>query len=333
MLPDGGNAERDMSRIQNKKTEVSYVIADSEQHQRRIDNFLGSILKGLPKTRIYQMLRRGEIRVNGGRVKQGYRLQTGDRIRIPPVRLGADRPPATPPEHLLKLVQDRQIYQDRDIIVLDKPAGLAVHGGTGRSFGVIELLRYLYPGETGLQLVHRLDQDTSGCLLIARNAHILRELHQALASGTVTKTYHALLRGRLTRKFVEVDQPLRKNMLRSGERIVQVDGEGKSARTRFEVLQNYAAATLVQALLMTGRTHQIRVHANHIGHAVAGDPKYGDRDFNKSLRGAGLKRMFLHASGIILPPLPGRAPTTFTAPLPEDLQGLLTKLAQGINNG
>jgi 23S rRNA pseudouridine955/2504/2580 synthase len=317
-----------MSRIQNKKTEVRYLVADSEQQQRRIDNFLGSVLKGLPRTRIYQMLRRGEIRVNGGRVKQGYRLQTGDRIRIPPVRLGSGQTPARPPDHLLELLRDKLIYQDRGLMVLNKPAGLAVHGGSGGSHGIIELLRCLYPGETGLQLVHRLDQDTSGCLLIARNAGTLRELHRALSSGQVHKTYQALLLGRLARPVMEVDQPLRKNQLRSGERMVRVDDQGKTARTRFEVLQRYASATLVHAILETGRTHQIRVHASYIGHPVAGDPKYGDRDFNKRLRGAGLKRMFLHASAIVLPPLPGRETGAFSAPLPDALQALLEQLEQ-----
>lgn len=320
--------KRDMSRIQNKKSDVSYLTADSEQHERRIDNFLVSILKGVPRTRIYQMLRRGEIRVNGGRIKQGYRLQTGDRIRIPPVRLGTRPERASPPDHLLELLQNREIYQDSDIIVMDKPAGLVVHGGSGRSYGVIELLRYLYPGESGLQLVHRLDQDTSGCLLIARNARVLRELHRALSSGSVKKTYHALLQGRISQSVMEVDQALRKNTLRSGERMVQVDVDGKSARTRFEVVQRFGQATLVQALLMTGRTHQIRVHANYLGHPVGGDPKYGDRDFNKTLRGAGLKRMFLHASGIVLPPMREHGPMSLSAPLPDDLQDLLGKLAK-----
>lgn len=315
-----------MSRIQNKKTEVHYLVVDSEQHQRRIDNFLGSVLKGLPRTRIYQMLRRGEIRVNGGRVKQGYRLQAGDRIRIPPVWLGAEPARGTPPDHMLELVQDRLIYQDLDMMVLNKPAGLAVHSGSGRSHGIIELLRYLYPGEPGLQLVHRLDQDTSGCLLIARNARALRELHGALAYGRVQKTYQALLLGRLTSTVIEVDQPLRKNQLRSGERMVQVDEEGKTARTRFEELQRYVSATLVQVTLKTGRTHQIRVHASYIGHPVGGDPKYGDRDFNKYLRGVGLKRMFLHASGIVLP---GREAGAFSAPLPDELTMLLEQLDQG----
>lgn len=312
-----------MSRIQNKKFEVRYVTADSDQHQRRIDNFLSASLKGLPRVRIYQMLRRGEIRVNGGRVKPGYRLQAGDRIRIPPVRLGERRPPATPPDYMLDLVKKRVIYANKDIIVLNKPAGIVVHGGTGRSFGVIEILRCLYPFDTGLQLVHRLDQDTSGCLLIARNAGVLKTLHRDLASGRVKKTYQALLMGRLERPVLEVDQPLRKNLLRSGERMVKVDGQGKAARTRFEIIRVYKSATLVKVILMTGRTHQIRAHAGYINHPVGGDIKYGAREFNKYLRSLGLKRMFLHAAGIALPADTGLDRTDFSAPLPDDLQSVL----------
>ena len=227
------------------------------------------------------------------------------------------------------MVQKRIIYANRDIIVLDKPAGITVHGGTGRGYGIIEILRCLYPGEAGLQLVHRLDQDTSGCLLITRNAGLLKTLHGAIASGRVKKTYQALVMGHLDRSVLEVDQPLRKNLLRSGERMVQVDGQGKAARTRFEILRSFKSATLAKVILMTGRTHQIRVHAGHINHPVAGDLKYGDREFNKYLRGLGLKRMFLHAAGIALPEDTGLARTEFSAPLPDDLLNLLEVLDNG----
>ena len=305
------------------------MIADSDQHLRRIDNYLSAFLKGLPRARIYQMLRRGEIRVNGGRVKPGYRLQEGDKIRIPPVMLEERPEPAAPPGNLLEKVRNHVIYRNGDIIVLDKPAGITVHGGTGRSFGIIEILRCLYPGDAGLQLVHRLDQDTSGCLLIARNARMLKILHRAMASGQVRKTYQALLMGRPERSVLEVDQPLRKNLLRSGERMVQIDRQGKAARTRFEVLRMFKSATLANVVLMTGRTHQIRVHAGHINHPVGGDMKYGDREFNKYLRRLGLKRMFLHAAGIALPADTGLARVEFTAPLPDDLLNLLEIIDDG----
>jgi 23S rRNA pseudouridine955/2504/2580 synthase len=315
-----------MSRVKNIKTEVSYVTVDGEQHQRRIDNFLTSYCKGLPRARIYQMVRRGEIRVNGGRVKQGYRLQQGDRVRIPPYT-SAEKSELLPPgEQLLDMMQDCVLFNNDDLIVLNKPAGMVVHGGTGRSYGVIELLRYLYPRETGLQLVHRLDQDTSGCLLIARNARMLKVLHSAMTSGEVKKTYKALLKGQLSESVIEVNQPLKRNYLRSGERMVQVDNHGKQSKTRFEVEKLYPAATLVKVSLMTGRTHQIRVHAGYLDHPVAGDTKYGDREFNKFMRKAGLRRMFLHASDIVVPVVSGLETTGFTAPLPDDLRDLIDYL-------
>ncbi len=319
-----------MSRIENTKSEVRYITVDGEQHQRRIDNFLTTICKGLPRARIYQMVRRGEIRVNGGRVKQGYRLQQGDRVRIPPLRL-TEKAVSTPPaDRLITMIQDRVVFENDDIIVLNKPAGIVVHGGTGRSYGVIELLRYMYPADTGLQLVHRLDQETSGCLLISRNARTLKALHSAITSGRVRKTYRALLKGRLAGTVLEVNQPLKKNRMRSGERMVEVDHDGKESRTRFEVEKVFPSATLVKITLITGRTHQIRVHAGYLNHPVAGDTKYGDREFNKVMRKCGLKRLFLHASDIVLPGEIGQKVTAFTAPLPEDLQAVLNSIEQEI---
>ncbi|MFQ5660465.1 MAG: RluA family pseudouridine synthase [Gammaproteobacteria bacterium] len=316
-----------MSRIQNKKTGVRYVLIDALQEHRRIDNFLLNALKDLPKSRIYQMLRRGEIRVNGGRVKQGYRLETGDRVRIPPVLTRDRREPAPPPDYLKEMVRGSILFENHDIIALNKPAGIVVHGGSGRSFGVIEVLRSLRPSEQELQLVHRLDRETSGCLLIARHGEILRQLHSALRAGAIEKHYTALLKGRMQHSAVEVGQPLRRNVARSGERWVAIDQRGKRALTRFEVEKEFRLASLVRVRLLTGRTHQIRVHARYLQHPVAGDLKYGDKDFNKVLRKSGLKRLFLHASMLRLPGLDGHRELELKAPLSAELREFLNNYA------
>jgi len=316
-----------MSRIQNKKTGVRLVTIDTAQEHRRIDNFLLAELHGLPRSRIYQMLRRGEIRVNGGRVRQQYRLCAGDQVRIPPV-LQQQPESAAPPAYLLQLIRDRVLYEDGDLLVLNKPAGVALHGGSGRTWGVIELLRCLRPADRDLQLVHRLDQGTSGCLLLARSRPALMQLHEAFRAGTVAKHYTALLMGRLDTSRIQVAQPLRRGRERSGERMVEVHGAGKAALSQFEITGRYTGATLVGVRLLTGRTHQIRVHAAAIGHPVAGDSKYGNREFNRSLQRIGLKRMFLHASRLRLPALPGMGRLDCRAPLPAELSSLLAVLGE-----
>lgn len=316
-----------MSRIQNKNPQVRHVVIDAEQTGRRIDNFLASRYKGVPKTRIYQMLRRGEIRINGGRVKQDYRLKMGDSVRIPPIREGERPAPVAPPGYLVEMVRQSVIYEDEAMIILNKPAGIVVHGGSGRSFGVIEILRWLRPAEKGIQLVHRLDQQTSGCLMIAKDAAALRQLHRALKEGKVEKRYLALLKGRLGRRGHKVELPLRKSALRSGERMVEVDQQGKPAITHFKTVRELNQATLAEVLITTGRTHQIRVHGAHIQHPIAGDEKYGDKAFNRSLRQLGLKRMFLHASSLRLPQLVGKSGLEITAPLPDDLAGVIAALS------
>ena len=314
-----------MSQIQNKKTAVRYTIITSEQEQRRIDNYLLSVLKAVPRTRIYQMLRRGEVRVNGGRIKQSYRLHRGDKVRIPPVTVTVTdtAKPAEPHNYLLERVRDSVILENEDFLVLNKPSGIVVHSGSGRSFGVIEILRHLRPAQQGLQLVHRLDQETSGCLLIAKTLQCLKNLHRALKVGDIEKHYIALLKGHLHAFAIDVDQPLRKNTLRSGERLVEISEQGKYALSRFQVVREFQAASLVKVHLETGRTHQIRVHAKHLQHPVAGDNKYGDKDFNKSIRQAGLKRLFLHASRLVLPASHGLQALDIKAPLPADLAGFL----------
>jgi 23S rRNA pseudouridine955/2504/2580 synthase len=311
-----------MSRIHNKKTSVQQLIINSDDDTRRIDNFLMSRLKGVPRTRIYQMLRKGEVRVNKGRVKQSYRLKTDDIVRIPPVLISHSEEQGTPPAFLSEMVSSAVLYEDEDIIALDKPSGIVVHSGSGRSFGVIEVLRYLRPGENNLQLVHRIDQQTSGCLLLSKTSRGLRLLHTALRAKQARKSYTALLKGDIGKTKLEVDVSLKKNVMLSGERLVQADETGKSAQSIFKRIQLFQRTCLANVVIETGRTHQIRVHARHIGHPVAGDDKYGDRELNKVLRRAGLKRMFLHASQLDLPGY-GENGLIIKAPLSPRLQEFL----------
>lgn len=311
-----------MSRIPNKKTPVQQITVNSDDDTRRIDNFLMSQLKGLPRARIYQMLRRGEVRVNKGRVKQSYRLQKDDIVRIPPVSLFVDDEPGRPPAYMLALVQTSVLFEDEHIIALNKPSGIVVHSGSGRSFGVIEVLRYLRPELENLQLAHRIDQATSGCLLLSKTASGLRHIHQALRNGQIEKKYIALLKGDIGKKAIRIDVPLKKNMIRSGERLVKVDSEGKKAESCFTRRQVFKQTCLVEITIETGRTHQIRVHAQYMGHAIAGDDKYGDEELNKVLRRSGLKRLFLHASKLTLPEY-GSKGLTINACLTADLQDFL----------
>lgn len=276
-------------------------ISDDQAGQR-IDNYLLTRLKGAPRTLIYRILRKGEVRVNKGRVKPEYRLQAGDLVRIPPVRLPEADAPALVGQGILNALQEGILYEDKGLIVVNKPAGLAVHGGSGLQFGVIEAMRQLLPAEAQLlELVHRLDRDTSGCLMIARRRSMLRHLHAALRGEGkgVDKRYLALVRGRWPSHLKKVHAPLLKNNLRSGERMVEVNPEGKESLTEFRVVQRFGdVATLVEARPITGRTHQIRVHARHAGHPIAGDPKYGDDDFSRMIRDMGGKRLFLHAASL-----------------------------------
>lgn len=313
--------------IQIKKAGVRQVTVSAAQAGRRIDNFIIRELAKVPKTRIYQMLRRGEVRVNGGRVKQDYRLQAGDQVRIPPVHYRESDKRAVPNKHLMELLRDSVIYENQELIALNKPSGLTVHSGSGQAFGVIEILRHLRPADSELQLVHRLDRDTSGCLLIAKNIDCLRWLHDCLRDGRIEKQYLALLQGRLDGRMLEVSVPVRKNVARSGERMTTATEQGKHALTRFVRQRKYRGATLARVRINTGRTHQIRVHAAYIKHPIAGDGKYGDREFNRKMRKLGLKRLFLHAASLRLPAFPGRQkPLVIESPLPADLEQFLGRI-------
>lgn len=312
-------------RTAETRPAVRLVEVTSDEAGQRIDNFLTRHLKGVPKSVIYRILRRGEVRVNSGRIQAKYKLCAGDRVRIPPVRVATGDTAEIRPGIGMNL-EERVLFENNVCLVLNKPAGIAVHGGSGLSYGVIEALRAARPGGTYLELAHRLDRDTSGCLVIAKRRSFLRAFHEQLRQGEVNKHYLALTAGYWQGGKQSVDAPLRKNQLRGGERMVTVDSEGKQAVTIFRPVTRFAGATLVDVELKTGRTHQIRVHAQHIGHPLAGDAKYGDAEFNRRLRDLGLKRLMLHAHLLefSLPMATDRI--TLSAPLDADLKAVIDRL-------
>lgn len=307
-------------------TKVHYIQIDPEYADQRIDNFLTTYLKGVPKTRIYRILRKGEVRVNKKRAQPSYRLQAGDEIRIPPVRL-ADRPESeAPSKSVMSLLAERILFEDKNLLIINKPSGIPVHGGSGVKLGIIEALRAMYPKLPNLELVHRLDLGTSGCLILAKKRSILKELHEVLRNGEMHKKYLTLTKGHWRKDELRVDVPLQKNQMSSGERIVKVHEEGKAALTEFKPLKTFDDSMLLEVTLHTGRTHQIRVHAQYRGHPVAGDDKYGDREFNKLVKQKGLKRLFLHAHSLEFV-LPATGQTIrVTAPLDADLEKFLDSM-------
>lgn len=317
-----------MTNTPTQTSGVQMLEVSPELAGQRIDNFLRNQLKGVPKTLIYRILRKGEVRVNKGRIKPEYKLQAGDLVRVPPLRLAERDEPVPLAQSLLERLAAAIIYEDKALIVLNKPAGIAVHGGSGLSYGVIEALRQLRPDAKELELVHRLDRDTSGLLMIAKKRSMLRHLHQALRDDGIDKRYMALVHGRWDTSRKQVSAPLLKNTLRSGERMVEVTDEGKEALTLFRVLRRFGDfATLVEARPITGRTHQIRVHALHAGHAIAGDSKYGDEAFSREIRDLGGKRLFLHAYALNIP-LPDGGVLSFEAPVDEVWSRTLGKLVE-----
>jgi 23S rRNA pseudouridine955/2504/2580 synthase len=304
---------------------VRHVEIAAGEAGQRIDNFLFRVLKGVPKGHIYRLLRTGQVRINGGRAKPTRRLAAGDDIRIPPIKRAAAKPRAADGAHNLDWLVECIVYEDDGLLVLNKPAGLAVHGGSGLRLGAIEALRTLRPRAPYLELVHRLDRDTSGCLMIAKRRSRLRALHELLRTGQVDKKYLALLSGRAN-DAVTVDAPLKKHQSAGGERRVRVDDAGKASRTHFKPLARFSRATLVEVSIVTGRTHQIRVHAAHLGCPVAGDDKYGERETNRAWHDIGLKRMFLHAASIAFTAPWNDVPLAFNEPLDDELRAVLTRL-------
>jgi 23S rRNA pseudouridine955/2504/2580 synthase len=293
---------------------------------QRIDNFLLRVLKGVPRSRIYRAITSGEVRINKKRVKPSDRIETGDMVRVPPIRTTLSRPAQNVSDNLAQMLRDRIVYEDKNFLVLNKPCGIAVHGGSGINLGIIEALRLIYPQEANLELVHRLDRETSGCLMIAKKRSMLRFLHEALREGLVQKKYQTLLVGHWPSDEPFVDAPLEKSILTSGERMVRVSEEGKPAKTLFKPLQAFKDFTLMEAMPLTGRTHQIRVHAAHVGNPVAADEKYGNKEANLQARQLGLKRLFLHAVQLVIP-MPEGTHITIDAPLDESLVHFLGKLS------
>lgn len=312
--------------MNNTNPGVQFITIDAEQDGQRIDNFLKTQLKGVPKSLIYRILRKGEVRVNKKRIKPEYKLCVGDEIRVPPVRVAEENELPSSKLGSVQALANQIIFEDDAIIVLNKPSGLAVHGGSGLSFGVIEGLRALRPESRFLELVHRLDRDTSGLLLVAKKRSALKHLHEQLRVKTMRKQYLALVRGQWQPHVKVVNAPLLKNILQSGERIVRVNSEGKPSETRFQIMQKFAHATLVMASPITGRTHQIRVHTLHAGHPIACDDKYGEREFDEQVKKAGLHRLFLHAYRLtFIHPVTGKE-MSVEAPLDKELQSALDRL-------
>jgi len=300
------------------KARVTWLEIGEESAAQRIDNFLLRTLKGVPKSHVYRVLRSGEVRVNSGRVKPEYRLKAGDRVRVPPVRMSERKPPAAKPLGL------PVAFEDAALIVIDKPSGVAVHGGSGVSYGVIESLRAERPQAKFLELAHRLDRDTSGLLLVAKKRSALVELHRMLREGEIDKRYLAVVKGRWSGP-AEMRQALHKYVTASGERRVSVKEDGMKAVTRVSPKRSSDEFSLVELQLLTGRTHQIRVHLAHAGHPVLGDDKYGDFELNRVLAKNGVKRLFLHAERLSLRhPLSGAA-LAFRARLPDDMKSFVEK--------
>lgn len=315
----------DVPRSAARKVEV-----DERSAGQRVDNFLLTELKGVPRTLVYRILRSGEVRINSCRAQPSDRLAIGDVVRIPPLRLPVAGAAPVAGEGLTRAIESAIMYEDDQLLVLNKPAGLAVHGGSGVALGVIETLRQSRPDARFLELVHRLDRDTSGCLVIAKKRSALLAMQRQLrAEGDdegMGKVYLALVKGRWKGRHHRIEAPLQKNTLASGERMVRVSRDGKASVTEFEVMERFADCSLVEATLLTGRTHQIRVHCLHAGHPIAGDTKYGDDAFNREIRAQGLNRMFLHAARLDFShPADARA-MHLEAPLDALLAGMLAQL-------
>ncbi|HKK04109.1 MAG TPA: RluA family pseudouridine synthase [Gammaproteobacteria bacterium] len=304
---------------------MQYLQIAKEAAGQRLDNFLLTQLKGVPKSHVYRLLRKGEVRVNKGRARPDYRLAWGDVVRLPPVRRPEAGAPTAGDRSAGLRLEDHIIHEDDRVIVLDKPSGIAVHGGSGLSRGVIEALRAARPDAPYLELVHRLDRETSGCLLIAKRRSTLRALHELLREGRVEKRYLALVKGRWELGQVRLEDRLRKSV-RGGERMVTVDDSGKAAASIFRPVEIGAAASLLEVRIMTGRTHQIRVQAAEAGHPLAGDDRYGDRDYNRRMKGLGLNRLFLHAASIGWEDPKSGEWRLYSTPLPRELAEVVSRL-------
>ncbi|MDF1796349.1 MAG: RluA family pseudouridine synthase [Coxiellaceae bacterium] len=309
---------------------ASKQTIDDDDDGQRIDNYLIKHMKGLPKSRIYRALRSGEVRVNGGRIKPDYRLSAGEEVRIPPLRVSAPKQRKAPDEQLTESLESRILFENDQMLVIDKPAGMPVHGGTKVNSGVIEWLRLLRPKAKRLELVHRLDRDTSGCVLVAKNRTTLVELQRQFAEREVDKIYHAVVLGQYKGGKRLVDARLLRQQTKEGARKVVISPEGKTAYTELKPVRVGQRFSLIEARLLTGRMHQIRVHCASEGLPIIGDPRYGDWDSNRSLAKRGVKRMLLHASRISIA-LNGKS-MTFEATLPTDFEAIFSYDDQSLSD-
>ncbi|MFQ1022157.1 23S rRNA pseudouridine(955/2504/2580) synthase RluC [Avibacterium paragallinarum] len=317
--------EKSAEKILNPSVKMLQISED--EAGQRIDNYLLTKLKGVPKSLVYRILRKGEVRVNKGRIKPEYKLQSGDIVRVPPVRISEKaQPPISKKLNKVAQLEQQILFEDEVLLVLNKPSGIAVHGGSGVDFGVIEALRALRPEARFLELVHRLDRDTSGILLVAKKRSALRHFHEQLRNKTIRKDYLALVRGQWQSHCKAIKAPLLKNELAGGERIVRVSEQGKPSETLFNIEERYQNATLIKASPVTGRTHQIRVHTQYAGHPIALDNKYGDKQFDSQMAELGLDRLFLHAYAIRLEHPKTQEKLTLIAPLKNELKEILNRL-------
>jgi 23S rRNA pseudouridine955/2504/2580 synthase len=313
----------DLVRLHAAKSPVVLHTITAEEAGQRIDNFLMRHFKAVPRSRVYRLLRKGEVRVNRKRVDAEYRIIAGDEVRLPPVRIDAGDEPPRPSSSLQELIERAVIFQDKHVLVIDKPAGVAVHGGSGMSYGVIEALRASRPRET-LELVHRLDRDTSGCLVVARDRATLVALHALIRNSGMHKTYLGLVSGSWQLGTKRIDAPLATDNRQHGERHVRVAAVGKDSVSVFKPVQFFGSlATLMEVDIPTGRTHQIRVHAAFAGHPLLGDDTYGDPERNAELKRHGLRRTFLHAQSVAFDWPGSGVPFHVSAPLPVELAAVL----------
>jgi 23S rRNA pseudouridine955/2504/2580 synthase len=307
---------------------VHFIEIDAQNAGQRIDNFLANQLKGVPRGHIYKIIRKGEVRVNKGRIKQTYKLRYGDSVRIPPVQVVAKKALSAPGQSLLKLIENNILFEDDYLMAVNKPSGVAVHGGSGVSYGMIEAIRALRPEHRFWELIHRLDRDTSGCLLIAKRRSTLTSVQELMRNRETEKRYLTLLCGRVKFRQKKVAAPLLREALKKGERFVRVDKQGKDSLSYFTTLEQFPDASLMEVKIVTGRTHQIRVHSQYIGHNVAGDTKYVNFACNQRMKSLGLKRLFLHSSYLGLEHPNTGETLSINAPLSNELSSFLETLRQ-----
>lgn len=307
------------------KLPVQMVTIDDDDAGQRLDNYLFRQLNKVPKSRVYRALRHGEVRVNKKRVKAAYRLESGDMVRLPPITVELKKDVFVG-QQLLQTLEKAILFENDDVMIVNKPSGLAVHGGSGINVGMIEALRQIRPDCKRMELAHRLDRDTSGCTIVVKNAKALRFIHQQLRERHVEKKYLCLVKGRWPRRRSQVDIGLERNVLSSGERMVRATPEGKPSKTRFAIVESLKTATLVEARPITGRTHQIRVHAQYVGFPLLGDTKYCPREINDWAKEQSLERLFLHAAEVSFRLKEGQKPLVFKAPLPKELTKVLNNL-------